>query len=267
MRALLPTCPAVLAGLFALSLPASAKVAAPAPLPTRVAHADLVVLGKVTAVEPKTVTLKDGSEYKVAVVKIDEALVGGAGLTHVRVGFIPGGFRRFPASNLTVGQEACFFLSSLPGATFSVPRMYYDVIAREGNPEFAGELAVVRRCGRLLRDPAAGLRSKEADDRLLTAALLVGRYRRPCYGPTRAEPIDAAQSRLILEALADADWTRRDPQTSVTAPDTFFRLGLTKQDGWEHTPGGDVAAAARKWLRDHAATYRIQKIVPAKAAP
>jgi tetratricopeptide (TPR) repeat protein len=48
----------------------------------------------------------------------------------------------------------------------------------------------------------------------------------------------------------------------------FLRLDLTEDDGW--TPPRrlpDVAAAAEKWLADHAATYRIRRYVPEEPMP
>jgi hypothetical protein len=42
----------------------------------------------------------------------------------------------------------------------------------------------------------------------------------------------------------------------------FLRLGLTEKDGW--TMSKDATAvndAAKKWLKDNAETYRVQKFV------
>ena len=83
------------AALLAAAAPAVGKVA---PLPTpvqRALAADTVVVGKVTAIEadPVEVAGRDGApavKYTVAVIKVDTALVGAAGLTHLKVGFVPG---------------------------------------------------------------------------------------------------------------------------------------------------------------------------------
>src|SRR5947207_2802786 len=62
--------------------------------PQRLAQADVVVVGKVTAVEDKNVMAelspgnKEKAEFRVVVVKIAEALVGAKGLTHVKVGYV-----------------------------------------------------------------------------------------------------------------------------------------------------------------------------------
>ena len=80
--------------LAALPAPAKAMMIAPAPIPQRVAHADVVVVGKVTAIEEKTVSValapgaKDKVEYRIAVIKVQDDLLGAKGLTHIKVGFI-----------------------------------------------------------------------------------------------------------------------------------------------------------------------------------
>jgi hypothetical protein len=44
----------------------------------------------------------------------------------------------------------------------------------------------------------------------------------------------------------------------------FARLGVTRQDGWARPAHiDDVPEAARKWLREHADTYRVRRYVPA----
>jgi hypothetical protein len=96
--------------------------------------------------------------------------------------------------------------------------------------------------------------------------MLVVRYRTPraVHGAEpRTAPIAAGQSRLILEALAEADWTRADEHRPLAL---FLRLGLTKKDGWV-VPGELklVAPAARKWLRENAPTYRIRRYAPAES--
>src|SRR5437868_3831069 len=66
-----------------------------APLPQRVATAESVVIGKVTSIEEKTASAprfpgdKGRGEYRVAILKIEEAFGTARKLTHVRVGFEP----------------------------------------------------------------------------------------------------------------------------------------------------------------------------------
>ena len=87
--------------------------------------AEAVVIGKVVGIETDLKVIEPnpgGSKfaYAIANVWIKESLLGGPGLTHIRVGFAgtgPVGMRRFRKpfiaqhnSGLTPGQEGCFFL-------------------------------------------------------------------------------------------------------------------------------------------------------------
>jgi hypothetical protein len=277
MRQLLPTGLLVLACLAATS-PALGKRAAPPPVPQRVAQAQAVVVGKVTAIEEKTVSAlpfpgaAERIDYQVAVVKIDEGLLGVQGLTHVRVGFQPQGVPgRYPPTDLVVGQEGCFFLTGHPTETFYLTTSYYGYLPRKDNPAFDRELEQARRAAKLLADPAAGLQARDAADRYLTAALLVVRYRIPpaTPAPVHQEKIDALESRRILLALAEADWSKTDPVLGYQlSPQTLFAyLNPTPEDGWRapQDPGA-YADAARKWLRDNADKYRVQRYVLDKPA-
>jgi hypothetical protein len=266
------------------AVPAQAMLVAPAPIPQRVATADVVIVGKVTGFGDRTVsalpfpgaTVK--AEYQVALVKVQQALLGAKGMKEIRVGFMPppppgpGGrlpIRRYPAANLTLNQEACLFLTRHPAADFYTAPAYYDVISKTGNANFPRDLDEVKRCARLLADPKAGLESKDKDERFLTAAMLITRYRTPRpsrAGPPKTEPVDAAQSQRIFEALAGADWTVRNPRPAQMTPQSvFFRLGLKPADGWTQPRDyRETSEAARKWLKEHAGTYRIQRFVAEK---
>ncbi len=235
-----------------------ARVMAPAPLYERVGRADRVVVGKVVEFEKKLVATKGGPEFKIAIVKVEDALLNAKGLTHIKVGFIPGENRRFPQLNLQVGQEACFFLHRYPGESFYHTPMYFDVINKENNPNFAKEVKEVQRLGGLLAEAETNLQSKNAEDRYLTAAMLVVHYRTNRTGATQPKPIDAKRSELILNALASADWTGKS--TIPTPPlRLFMLLNPQPRDGW--TPPTDPAklpTTAQQWLKDNSRTYRIQ---------
>src|SRR5262249_45568559 len=96
---------------------AHALVAAPAPVPERVAQAEVIVIGTVGKVEGQNVSAvpfrgaKDKVEFQVVAVKIDEAVAGARGLKEIRVSFVPpqsapgGGIRpiRRPALILETG--------------------------------------------------------------------------------------------------------------------------------------------------------------------
>jgi len=115
-----------------------ARVIAPQPIATRVAKSDIVLIGKVTDIEKDPVKTKEGAEYHIASVKIEDGLLGTKGLTHVKVGFLPGGGRG-RAPGLQANQEVCLFLQKVPGENFYVAPMYFDVIQKQDNPNFAKE--------------------------------------------------------------------------------------------------------------------------------
>jgi hypothetical protein len=47
----------------------------------------------------------------------------------------------------------------------------------------------------------------------------------------------------------------------------FQRLGVTAQDGFKPPQNGqDFTAAAQKWVKDNAGTYRIKRVVRGDAA-
>ncbi len=256
-------------GLAGLSLlagaaPAFGKRIAPLPIPLRVARADVVVAGKVTAIEDRTVKAARfpgdtmPAEYRVAVVKVEEALLGARGLTHVRVGFVPsgGGPRVYFRSDLARGQEACLLLTVHPSGKFH--QILFDGILDRN------QAAEVKKTARLLADPMAGLKAKSRDDRALMAALLVHRYRNPQAGG-KQEPIGAEESKLILEALAGADWGQAPGRDYRLSPQSSFQmLGLQPADGWQAVGFQQLEAAARQWLKANAGKYRIKRYVAEK---
>jgi hypothetical protein len=254
----------------------------PSPIPVRVAHADIVITGKVTKIEDKTVAapafpgVKDKTEYQIAVVKVDDPILNAKGIKEIRVGFIPptpgvvrpGGYR---PPTLTEDEEALLFLTKHFDADFYIYPAYFDVVKKANNANYEKEVEEAKKDAKLLADPTAGLKSKEAEDRYLTAAMLIERYRVPTRPtiPAKEEPIDAAESKLILETLRDADWTPPGPPApgsppgwKLTPQQSFTRLALNKDDKW--TPPADgtkYAEAAKAWLKENAGTYRIKKLV------
>ena len=238
--------------------------------------------------EPKTVFAarfpgdKEKSEFIIAVVQVDEALVGVVGVKEMRVGFIapppppappPGGpfliRKPFRGPTLAVDQEACLYLTKHSTESFYTLSAYYDVVRKKDNPNFAKEIEWVKKAAKLLADPKTGFASKEADERFVTAALLVSRYQKRVIGTVgepKTEPIGAEESKQILLALLDADWTNagRDPQISRTSPQLLFNM-LPNKTGW--TAPKDYKQfpdEARKWLKANLDTYRVTKIVSEK---
>jgi len=285
MRLMVFTSLAALVGLALLGtmVPAKALVAVmpAAPVPDRVALAECVVLGKVGKVEDKNVSAvpypgaKTKVEYQVFALQIDDPLIGAKGMKELRIGFVPPmntGVRPprpLPQVNLVTGQEACFFLTKHSEENFYVPQQYTDVLDKK-TPNFDKEIALVKRCAKLLDDPNASLKSKDADDRLMTAAMLIIRYRTNRQPNAKMESIDAEQSKLILQVLADADWTKtNDPNLRGGPQQYFLRLGLTDKDGWKQPRTAqeykELPNVAKQWLKDNAGKYRIQRYVTEKA--
>jgi hypothetical protein len=265
--------------LAVLPAAAHAKIAVPQPPhpAIRVALADCIIVGKVTSIEEKPVDApaapgaKDKVPYTVAVVKVDDAILGAKGLTHVRVGFQPPGEGRFAPFRfqLAKDQEVCLVLQSHFDAPFYTATYRYDAIDKKTSAEaYDKQVADLKKYVKLLADPKAGLTSKVAQERLETAAMLVAKYRtpRPSATPPKTEAVDAETSKLILTALAEADWMNRNPVDYRMTPLSLFQqLGLTEKDGW--TAPKDFNAlpdAAKKWLTENAGTYRVQKFVVEK---
>jgi len=274
--------------LLAAPVFARAMMIAPAPLSQRAALADAIVVGKVTGFGDKLVSaVPPGGaakvDYPIAVVQVADAVSGLKDAKEIRVGFIPPQapptpapgpgpvllVKRYPQFNLTLDQEACLFLVKHPTEDFYVGLNYYDVVDKKAG-DFDKSLDEVKRCVKLLADPMASLKAKEADDRTLTAEMLVARYRM-ARGPgePKTEDVGAEESKLILQTLADADWSPKlvaGPGGFQMSPQmSFFQLGLTEKDGWKPPQDGkELEAAAKKWLKDNADKYRVQKFVADK---
>jgi hypothetical protein len=250
------------------------RIMAPS-LPERVANSDLVIVGKVTDFGAKTVKSElfkgDMRQMQIAKVKVSDTVQGKAG-KEIKVGFFPPasgpgggpirpGFRR-GGLQLKIGQEGMFFLKKHPTQDVYVAQADFDFMTKTGNPGFAKELDAAKKAAKLLAKPKDGLKSKSADDRFLTAALLIVRYRTAKPGSTKTEQVSAEESKLILTTLADAEWTKVNRQFGMLNPMAmFYRLGLGPKDGWMPKPGSNIAEQAKKWLKDNAGKYRINRFV------
>ena len=250
---------------------------APRPAGDRLFQAQTVVVGKVTAIEDKEIDLQAApnvmSKYKVAVVKVSEVVKGVNKVETIRIAFqaapapvnpkikrpIPGVRTVEPK----VGQEALLYVNKHARDDVYLP-VVQGVVLRDSNPQgFAAEVAQTKHKAKLLQDPMAGLRSKDARDRLQTASLLLGLYRGAASRKT--EPIPAEESRLILDTILFADWNAND---ALGGRALFQQLGLTPKDGWKQPNNfQQFPEAAQNWLRQYAASYRIQRFVPEAGGP
>ena len=171
-----------LAGLafFILALPTRAgTIAADAlPLPNRVATADAVVVGKVTAIEGKTVKAApfpgagNQIEFHIAVVTVSDALRAPKGATKIRLGFVPippGVAISPPPFQPAVGEEGCFFLTKQGAADVLLAPSPLNFLNKK-NANFDKDIALIKRCTKILEDPNAALKGKSAEDRFLAAA-------------------------------------------------------------------------------------------------
>jgi hypothetical protein len=253
------------------------------PAPEQVGKSDAVVLGTVNSIADKTVKAKpvmpgqNGKvEYHVATVKVQDGFLAAKGLTDVQVAWVgngnaPGGPRGFPGVvpqvSLTKDQEGCFFLIKHPTESFFVVVSAPDVV-NKNSPDFEKYSNLVKKCAKSLDDPESGLKSKEASDRMLAASLLVTHYRQPKLLGGKQEEIDADESKQILQAMAEADWTKADAEMGINPVNMFVQLGVTAKDGWKVPQNINQAGlidAMKKWVKDNAGTYRIKKFVPEKS--
>lgn len=278
----------------ALALAATANTAAALMIAQRTpmqraAASPVVIVGKVTAIEKEPVEVApfpgapNKVAYKIAVVKVETPLAGAGNLTHVKVAFLPR-----PAANpqpvpgrprpglltpeLKENDEFLFFLSRHPdGAFYAMANMSPPVAVSDD--EGKKTLAVVKKVTTALADPVKGLKSESADERFLTAAALLTRYR--TYPDFAANGVDQAaipadESRLILKALLERDWVKIDPN-GLSPTQLFFSLGLTEKDGWmmPKPQQGMVFNAVlkdefAKWLDGPGKDYQVKKLVAKK---
>ena len=293
-----------LVGVVVAAVPAWATVIDTRPaIPDLVGGTDVIVVGKITKV-PKDFTAalpKAGAKkelYQVIEVSVQQDIQGGKGLTNIKIGIpcntiISGGKTIYlPLVMVKQGQEACFFVTQHYSKGFYELGLS-NMLVQDAN--YKTDLELTKRCVQLLATPDEGLKSKNAEDRLLTTAMLIRKYRGPLdtfavSGLTplnpppkekiKEEPIPAGQSKLILGILRDVDWKTSENPTPSSPANLFVRLGLKEGDGWKFKQGqvnfldgkavlkarNDLAAAAKAWLKTHADTYRIKRIVMEESA-
>jgi len=302
---------AAVALVAAPAAPALVAVAPNRPVPQRAVTAEVVVVGKVTAIEKDTVDAAPfpGAPmkvaYKIAVVKVETNLAGANGTTHIKIGFIPPAPAPVPPipgqpgkpmvrpirpglqlPELKEGQEMLFFVSKHPSANFYVMSPMSAPVPVDAKTD-AGkkEIEAVKKITDLLADPMKGLKSDKADVRTETAVLMVTKYRSypESGGEVDEVAIGADESKLILKAIADADWKQAGPRpggpvaANPNAMQAFYQLGLNDKDGWKQPvfpqpqpgqPPVDFVAIQKdafvKWLAGAGKDYQIKKIVAKK---
>lgn len=233
---------AVLFGLVPTARAKALIMPVPQTPTAQAAGADAIVVGKVTEVEAEPVEVaafpgapKDAkASYKVAVLKIDEALLGGSGVTRFRVGFpadapvagepgkpaVPGGplpaggrIRRPPmAVGLSAGMEGCFALVRHHDGDFYT-LVGPPLVKKADN--YAKELDRVKKAAKAIDDPVTALKVKELNDRFQAAMAILQRYQtarglRPGRPPAR-EVIPNEESKLIVALMKELPWIPKAP--------------------------------------------------------
>ncbi|MBI3821167.1 MAG: hypothetical protein HY289_00635 [Planctomycetes bacterium] len=273
------------------------------PSPNRlIGQADAVFVGRVIAIEPMDVEapqVANGPKvtYRVAVVQVSDPVFGLKKDTQqVRIAFIvqpnaaplngpnggvqilpvapPGqpqiqpfpGRRPFPGiqqMNLTVGQDGLFTVSKHHKENFYLAANYQHFTTRQDNPGFEAQVKTAKQLAKVMGDPVAALKT---DDRYTAAALLISKYRNPnntTGQPMKLVAIDAAESQLILKALAGGDWKQTAYGLPIPAPfELFNQLGITQMDGLvQGRTQPEVYSNMQKWLDENNGKYLIQKYV------
>lgn len=266
----------------------------------RLAQADAVFVGRVIALEPMDVTAATAPNgpkvnYRVAIVQITESIYGLKKDTKsVRIGFTmqpignprfnggrlqiqpaiqPGGRRPFPGNfqqqvNLQVGQDGLFSVNKHHKEEFYLSPNVQNFVTRENNPNFETQLKTAKQLSKVMVDPVASLKSDDKQDRYTAAAVLINKYRtpnNPTGQPMKLEPIDAAESKLVLQALAAGEWKQGVFNAAIPTPfELFNQLGVTAKDGYSPVnirTQPELFTAMQKWLDENNGKYRIQKYV------
>ena len=259
--------------LALLPLRVNADIAGPDPVAVRMARASMTLVGTVASIEDKPVLAlpypgaMEKVPYRVAVVKVDQGLIGTAGATHVRVGFVEMQNPRRPIQNLKADQQVLLFLKPHPQEGFQVSSVYYYGFVYGSEPSFKVQVDEAVKAAKVLANPLATLKGDDRAARAQVAGVLLHRYAAERGPNTKQEPIDAEESRLILKALAETEWNPTAPvqagSYALSFPQTFALLGLTEADGWKPPANfKEFPDAARKWLMDNAGTYRVKRSVP-----
>jgi hypothetical protein len=264
------------------------------PGPNRVATTDTIIVGRVMGMEDVDVKVpvapgqQATQTYRIAIVSVTDVIKGKADLKRVRVGFVPlnnGGPGGGPGGGpigrpgfgpvqLQTGQEGLFYLSKHPTGDFLTVNGQFDFIPGQNKDEVEKEIAEAKHAIKLMDNPMEGLKSKDQKDRYLTAALLITKYRTPHAGSNKTEKISAEESKLILQALAEADWKAQPigggikgrPGFDPMGPMNLFgMLGVTQQDGFtppqKITTPQDYPNYCRDWCQQNAGKYQIQRFV------
>ncbi len=270
-------------------------------------QAEVVVIGKVTGLEKETVEAEafkgapNKLVYKIAVIKIDSAVVGAKGLTHIKVGFqepvggvqpaeVPqvGNIKQLPGRvppirgggfqpiTLKADQEGVFYLHKHPTANFYIIQQGYHPTDSK-DAKYKEELAQVKAIAMTVSDPLKALKSENAEDRLTAATTLISKYRAyPQNAPMGVDQvaIPAEETKLILKALMEADWDKYKTDPTRNPMNAMSMIGVYANSNgigqYKATPGDPnpaesyqkwYRAAVKNWYETNSSKFEIKKMV------
>jgi len=270
------------------------------------AYPNVAVVAKVVEVEPDVVEVAPfrGApkermvRYKVAIMKIDDPLIGASGITRVRVGFPAdasavspgdGGSGRPRAVTATVmigpaatgialsaGMEGCFALAKHASADFYV---LSSPPVQKKDPNFAKEVDRLKTYARAINDPVAALKAKELDQRFEAAQIILQSYLTP-RGSNVREPVPDEENKLILGLMAELPWVppggnrvRADGRLIPHREVLWYRinpgeLGFKRPEMPKRVPGDPppdmnkiMDEATSKFLKENADKIKLKRFV------
>lgn len=265
-------------GLLAAAVPVLACRGEPLPPQPVLAasQADAVVVGTVVEVEDTPTNAKphpDAAEempYTVAVVRIDTPLLGVKNLTHLRVA-VPFGTLDRAGAPFHEGGKFLFFLQKHSTTQLLLPSYAHPTVDLS-QPGAGDVLHRVTVAANAVNDPVKALTAKESEDRVIAAVALAHRYRRipPNSNGTDRLPRPAAESKLLLAALTEAEWSAERRYDETNPYRVIPGMGL-EIDGFKlpgNTNGEEVGAATKKafvkWLAESGDKAVVRQIVAKK---
>lgn len=268
-------------------------------------QADVIVTGKVVGIEKETVEVaafrgarKDDPKdtYKIAKVKISDALSGAKGLTEIKVGFSTTGgggggpftrtttlpFVPRAAITLTEGQEGVFALvRHFEGDFYVLAGGYNAGILEKKAATYDKDLAQIKKNLTIIKDPITALKSKEKEDRFTALIVLGTRYRQWGKGtPSTEEAIPAEEANLILDVMLEMPWAPKageaNPDFSRTLSNVFntwlfneqnrlkFQYPKAKPGDTQETISKMYEEAITKFIKDNREKLVLKRYVEKK---
>jgi hypothetical protein len=272
--------------------------------------ADVVVIGKVIEIEPEAVeAVPHGYRppapkgefdkpripkipYKIAVLKIEEPLVGAKGLTQLRVGYVdgPAAAKVVPTARaghigLSAGEAGCYFLVRHSSGDFYVPQQGFGVAPLlKSRADYDAELARIRVVVKAIDDPVAALKAKTVEDRFIAAQTILTRNARvvpkhDAGGKPETDNFPAEENKLILDLLLELPWAPKGalpgnlsyapPSRSVLWPYVGAeKYGFKAPPERRSKPGQSPPDVAKQWdeattafLKENLDKIKLQKPV------